>query len=236
MGFALLLALAAALAISMKGEKMPITPDKGGLARVRQLAIAAGAPKPWQDFFVLVARGESGGNNLVGLGHAQDFPPFAQRNESEAEATAAKKAYKGHPKLHGCWPDGLYEFGSGGYFGLLPAYGLAAFEDDPTLKCLHPWSVFDGPLSMVMAIKFARRLTQWSSWDGTVLSLRVGWGNPSAMDSEATLAEKRDRFTKHVIDAGLPASFLDAKLPSWKPPSVIELVAKLAAQTAGWLP
>jgi hypothetical protein len=228
--------LLAALALGGRGSKPKMTPDKGGLSNIRQLAIAAGAPPEWQDFFVLVARGESGGNNLVGLGHAKDFPPFAKRNNSDSEAKAAAAAFKNHPELNGCWPAGLYGFGSGGWFGLLPAYGLAAFEDDAELKCLHPWSVFDGPLSIVMAVKFARRLSQWKTWDGTVLGLRVGWGDPSAMGSSSKVEAKRAKFVEDCLEVGLPASFLDEKLPNWKPASPRELIADVGAQPQGWLP
>lgn len=230
-------ALIALFFVGGRGNKPTPKPNQGGLSRVRQLAIAAGAPKAWQDFFLLVARGESGGNNLVGLGIAKDYPPYADRNHSDAEAKAAARAYKKSTELHGCpWPAGLYSFGSGGYFGLLPAYGLAAFEDDAELRCLHPWSVFDGPLSMVMAVKFARRLTGWSSWDGTVLSLRVGWGDPSSMDDSELLASKRAKFEEHCRDIGLPESFLDERLPHWKPASARELVNRVGAQPQGWLP
>lgn len=229
--------LATALAVTGKrSEKPRPAPLQGGLVKVRELAAAAGAPPEWQSFFVLVARGESGGNNLIGLGISKDYPPFAERNQSTGEASAAAYAYNKREGLHGCWPAGLYSFGSGGYFGLLPAYGLAAFEDDAELRCLHPWSVFDGPLSIVMAAKFARRLTQWSTWDGTVLGLRVGWGDPSSMGSASKVEAKRAKFTQDCLEVGLPASFLNTKLPSWKPAAARDLLQMVGASPEGWLP
>lgn len=220
-----------------KGDEHPsVVPTVVGLSDVRQKAIIVGASKEWQDFFILVAQGESGGNTSVGLGVQTDAPPWAHMNYSTAEAKAAARAYDRNKKHYvGCWPKQAYGFGSGGWFGLLPANGIIAFKDDSELRCLHPWSVFDAPTAMVMAAWFARRLQGWSNWDGTVLSLRVGWGAPEKMGDVSYLEQKRAKFEEDCRQVGLPESFLDHKLTRWKPDPATELFNKIGGDR-GWLP
>jgi hypothetical protein len=226
-----------AIGTEPKGDEAPpVVPDATGLSSVRQHAILVGAPKPWQDFFILVAQGESGGNNLVGLGVQTDAPPYVHMNYSTAEAAAAGRAYDRNAEhFTNCWPQGAYEFGSGGWFGLLPANALVAFKTDGELRCLHPWSVFDTKIAMIMAAWFARRLTGWSNWDGTVLSLRVGWGAPEKMGDQEYLEQKRSKFEEDCRQVGLPESFLDTKLARWKPKPASTLFAELGGDRQ-WLP
>src|SRR5690554_5225765 len=49
-----------------------------GLSDVKNLAAKAGMTTEYQHFLMLVARGESGGNNLVGLGNPVQFPPWTK--------------------------------------------------------------------------------------------------------------------------------------------------------------
>lgn len=226
-----------AIGTEPKGDEAPpVVPNATGLSNVRQAAIMVGADKQWQNFFLLVAQGESGGNNLVGLGVETDAPPYVHMNFSNAEAKAAQRAYDRNAEhFTSCWPAGAYEFGSGGWFGLLPANGLVAFKADNTLRCLHPWSVFDPKISMIMAAWFARRLTGWSNWDGTVLSLRVGWGAPEKMGDASYIESKRDKFVEDCLQVGLPPSFLDTKLARWKPKNASTLFSELGGDVQ-WLP
>lgn len=214
----------------------PLEPEHVGLSDVRQLAIMIDAPKEWQDFFVLTAQGESGGKTDVGLGIKTDAPPWADMNSSQKEAKAAKRAYDRNKESYvGCWPAQAYGFGSGGWFGLLPANAIIAFKNDAELRCLHPWSVFDPRIAIVMAAWFSRRLQGWSNWDGTVLSMRVGWGSPDSMGDIDKLNDKREKFAEDCRQAGLPTSFLDQKLPRWKPAPAVELF-NLVGGDRGWLP
>ena len=205
-------------------------PSRGGLAKLRALCSAAGLDEEWTQFLSFVSYGESGWNNLVGLGNPSLFPASAKPNrkasaEAQAnEAAAAVKAYErnkerfvscGHPAVH-------YQFGSGGWFGLLPANGLAKL-DGTSLVCLSPFAVFDPPASIAMALGFARALMGWDGFKArpTHLNLRIGWGNPSAMGDAAILSAKRVRYEKHRKAVGLPAGWLDAEIPS-RPPSNVE--------------
>jgi hypothetical protein len=224
--------------------------EKRGISDLRKLCASAGLAEDWTNFFALVAYGESGGNNTVGLGDPSIYPPWTkthlewvsagkpalshlQRNEANAAVVAYNRAREQGWLPATCWPRVGYVFGSGGWFGLLPANALAAYRETD-LVCQHPFTVFDGPGSLVMAIALARRLRQWKQWDGTVLSLRAGWGNPSAMNSADWLASRRPRFAKHCTALGLPESFLEQQLgpiPAFNYP---ELLYRLGGTV--WLP
>lgn len=206
---------------------------EAGTVDVRALAAQAGAPSVWQDFFAMTAYGESRAHSLVGLGVVDGAPPFIHLNSSTAEAKAACAVYRKNPWLEPCWPSSVYCFGSGGLFAMLPGAALAAFRDVPALKCAHPWSIFDSQASMIYAAWFARRLQGWSNWTGSVLSLRTGWGNPSAMDHPS--AAGRKKFAGHCEAVGLPASFLDQQLPRWKPAPAADLWVTMGVDP-GWLP
>lgn len=223
--------------VEPKGEdpSPSLEPQAQGLAAVRHTAASMGAPLEWQDFFVLVAAGESGFHSDVGLGSQLNAPLWVDMNTSAAEAKAALRAFdRNADEYDGCWPREAYGFGSGGWFGLLPANGIIAFKGSE-LRCLHPWTVFDPKISTIMAAWFARRLTGWSNWDGTVLSLRIGWGTPENMGDPAIRELKRDKFVQHCAKAGLPSSFLDVMLPDWKPAQAVQLFNELGGDR-GWLP
>ncbi len=202
---------------------------------VRVLAAMAGAPPAWQDMFALIARGESGGNPNRGLGIKTGAPPWAQMGKLKGEANAAAKVYKSGKKHVGdcVWGDAVYSFGSGGLFAMLPMSGLKAFWSDELLRCLHPWSVFDEKVTMVMAAHFAYRLTQRGGYQGTAASLRRGWGIPGKMSSIP--ADKLEKWRSHAQDVGLAPSFLDAKLPPWKPIPATDMFAAMGCDPL-WLP
>lgn len=208
-------------------------------ANVRRLAFQVGAPPAWADMLALIARGESGGSPNRMLGIKLGAPTWAQGGGSSAveknEAAAAKSVFEsGRKQVSGCgWADNLYTFGSGGLYALLPMSGLKAFWTDPMLRCLHPWSIFDEKIATIMAAHFARRLQLRSGYKGTVWSLRRGWGIPGGMSSapEAKLAKWRG----HAQDIGLPPSFLDTKLPPWKPIPARDMFNAIGADRL-WLP
>lgn len=210
-------------------------PFASGRVDVRELALAAGAPSIWADFFAMTAYGESKLNTDVALGIRTGAPAWIQVNDSKSEAAAACKVYKKNIAwLKPCWPAAGYCFGSGGLFGMLPAAGIAAFKDDPAYRCVHPWSIFDPSAAIIYAEWFARRLQGWPNWTGTVLSMRAGWGNPSGMGKNPA-AEKREKWAGHCQSVGLPPSFLDQQLPRWKPDPARETWAELGVDN-GWLP
>lgn len=205
---------------------------------VRELAFQVGAPPAWADMLALIARGESGGNPSKMLGIKLGSPTWAQGGGSssveKAEAKAARSVFdSGKKHVAACaWPVDDYCFGSGGLYAMLPMSGLKAFWGG-TLECLHPWSVFDEKISTIMAAHFARRLQLRGGYQGTVWSLRRGWGIPGKMASAPE--EKLAKWRGHCQDIGLPPSFLDTNLPPWKPIPARDMFHAIGADK-GWLP
>ncbi len=205
------------------GGSMPWQPpDRKGLDELRALCKRAGLSEMHTAFLAFVARGESGWNNLRGLGIPEQFPPGTKptRNAGAAgrnEARAARAAYRQNAgKFASCpWPDAAYGFGSGGWFGFLPAYGLAQFPKASGLRCLSPAAVFDPVASVCMAIGFARGLQGWQGFKKvpTVLNLRLMWGRPAKGGDADRIAKRRAHYTKQLTGMGLPASFADEVIP-----------------------
>lgn len=191
--------------------------DNVGRVDVRALAESIGAPAPWVDFFDFTFWGESGHRADVGLGIQTGAPPWVDMNSSPAEAKASCKTYNSNLSwLQPCWPAVGYCFGSGGLGAMFPASALAAFRDDPVYRCAHPWSIFDPSAHIIYAAWFARRLQGWSNWTGTVLSMRIGWGNPSAMGKTPD-PKKVAKWSKHCEARGINPDFLYTTLPAWTP-------------------
>ena len=208
-------AIAFAVASSAKGGgSVPLAeaPDRAGLNAIRSLGARAGLSEDWIAFFAMTARGESGWNNLVGLGDQALVPEGIKMNRSAAEATAARRAYERNVARYGDCPHPawMYQFGSGGWFGILPANGLQAFWCTQ-FQCLSPYAVFEPEASLVMAIGIARRLQNWSGFQArpTWINLRLGWGCPSCMGDPERIAARRERFEGHARATGLPDGWLD---------------------------
>jgi hypothetical protein len=196
--------------------------SNAGYAKIRELGAAAHLQQIHTDFLVLVARGESGGNNLRGLGIPEMFPPgtIPTKNAGQVgvnEARAARKAYQMNTgRLAGCpWPEDAYAFGSGGWFGFLPAFALVQFPAGSGLRCLPPSSVFDPVASFCMAIGFARGLQGWKQFRPvpTVLNLRGMWGWPAKGGNADRLASIRSRYEGQARALGFGASFVDREIP-----------------------
>ncbi|MCX4244219.1 Ntn hydrolase family protein [Paraliomyxa miuraensis] len=172
------------------------------VAAVRGLAAEAGLPAAWGDFFALVAWRESKGN------------PQAV-NDSVSEAAAAAKAFdRNRERYEGCGhPEDAYTFGSGGWFGMLPANGLAQLGEE--LYCLPPSSVLEPRVALAMAVGFARGLMRWDGFAKvpTWLNLRTMWGRPAKGGDLAVLAKARVELAKDAAEVGLPASWLDGRPP-----------------------
>lgn len=162
---------------------------------------AAGLPDVWVRFFTFVAAGESG------------FSVKA-KNDSPGEARAAGIAYKRNAeKLKHCgFAAGAYTFGSGGWFGLLPAN--AAMNLPKELRCHEPGAiVFVPQLAVPAAVGMARGLMRWPQWQGTVLSLRAGWGWPAKMGDPERLAARRPVYERRAAKLGYPPGYSDTVLP-----------------------
>lgn len=171
-----------------------------------------------RDFLVLVARGESGFSS-------------AAKNDSTGEAKAAGVAYDRHADLFGTcpYPRSAWSFGSGGWFGMLPANG--AYHLRETFPCLDPIYVFDPAMSIVAAIAFARALQGWDAFQAnpTVAALRAGWGNPGWMASPPP--DKVVKWRGHATSSGLPADFLERTIKRF-PSNSAAIYAALTGKTA----
>ncbi len=184
----------------------------------------AGLAPSWVLFFEAIALNESRFNHLTGLGNPQLFPSWAEPNvdasvsSQQREQRAATRAYERNAaRFQGCGhPSADYTFGSGGWFGMLPANALAAF-DGTAYQCMHPYFVFFPGASVVMAIEFARRLMSWSSWKSkpTFANLRVGWGDPSKMGDRGAISKSGARLKELLSEFGA-----NPNIASMRPPSL----------------
>lgn len=132
-------------------------------AQARKYAQARGwneaTSRWWENFAQVQAFTESRGNL-----RPYEYEP---RNTTTSEAAAAGRAYdaaakKGwYPATRAAYPRRDWDWGSGGWYGLLPAYGLEAYkwtEKDITGRPLSPYDIFDAWRSTVMMHAFAQRV------------------------------------------------------------------------------
>lgn len=178
-------------------------PAAGGRAFQQEILGQLGTPSEWSTFLEVVAYGES------------RFDPGAQ-NTTAGEAAAAARAYgysRGKGRLADSpWPESAYTWGSGGWYGMLPAYAVAAWRGTD-LENLDPREVVHDPiLSTIAALEYARRVMAWAAFDGTWLSLRVGWANPSKLGDPAFVAKIRGHLTKHLQAIGVPPSWMHGRV------------------------
>jgi hypothetical protein len=207
---ALAVAGVAALAMGSRGgssfvvsedySKLPPV-KKQGQADLRVLCQMAGLSPNWSMFFEATALNESGFNNLRGLGDPSMYPGWARPNLRAShslqvnEQEKAERAYRNNSYLKKCkWDAERYTFGSGGWFAMLPAFGVYAFKGT-SMECIDPYDVFEKEASLVMAIEFARRTMRRSAFKKNPKYgvLRVGWGLPSGMGDQSRLAASRTK-------------------------------------------
>lgn len=209
-------------------------PDDGNLSTA-ELAAMVGAPAIWQDVFSLISHGESNDRDDVARGVKYGAPDWAHVNVDDDDARAAATSYDRNVEwLRPCWTRTVYVFGSAGRFQMFPAAALAAFRNDPQLRCVHPWALFDGRASMICAAWMAYRLQQWKNYRHTVLSMRAAWANPSTMHKPTQ--QRHDKWAGHAQEIGLGASFVDRELPDWEPAPASKLWDSIMGLDSEWLP
>lgn len=205
-GLAISGALVAVAAAAKGGTASPPAtldkPPSRGLAELVAMARHAGIPEPWVEFLAFVAWGESNWHSTA-------------HNGSTGERAASVKSFKNNKERfdHCAASAASYGFGSGGWFGFLPAVGLAQF--DGKLRCLGPEAVFDPAASLAMAVGFARGLMGWKGYKSNPswLTLRVGWGWPAKMGDRAYVDSRRAKYIKHAAKLGLSPGWLNQVPP-----------------------
>jgi len=203
LGFAVVLAAGGAAANDSGYPTGP--PSKAGHAELLDVVKRTGAPDEWGTFLSAVGYWESKFNNLA-------------ENTSKGEAAAARRAYDraiGKGRFAGSpWPESAYTFGSGGWYGLIPANAMEGFAGTE-LENLDPrMAIHDPVTSTILAFEYARRIFGWAAFDGTWLSLRVGFANPSKMGDPEFVAEVRERFAQSLRAIGAPESFMHKHVAS----------------------
>jgi hypothetical protein len=189
--------LALALGSGQSMPEDPVAMSRGRNALAAMLAAAPGLDQTQRDFLIFVAYGESRWSS-------------GAANKSASEARAAGVAYDRHAdffKAECPEPRVGYVWGSGGWFGMLPANGVWLLRN--SLPCWPGSYVFDPAASITAAIAFARALQGWEGFKAnpTVANLRIGWGNPSAMSKPHDPA-KIAKFREHARKAGFDETFI----------------------------
>lgn len=198
-------ALVAGSAAANDGGYPTGPPSKAGHAELLGVVDRMGAPDEWGTFLSAVGYWESKFNNLA-------------ENDSPTEAAAARRAYdraRSKGRFSGSpWPESAYTFGSGGWYGLIPANAMEGFAGTD-LENLDPRAAIHDPItSTILALEYARRIFHWAAFDGTWLSLRVGFANPSKMGDPEFVAKVRERFAESLRAIGAPESFMHRQVVS----------------------
>lgn len=169
-------------------------------------------------------------------------------NRTPSEARAAKRAWeqvRGQGKIPGmlaAWPQSDWDWGSGGWFGLLPAYGLQAFNGDEQTngRPLGPYDVFDPRRSTVMMLAFIDRL-MGNRFGNIDAGERNAYALKRGMAAGSLVAKPdadRSKISHKHLDAAvkalkLPANFGSQRIPSEiskTPPSWAAIVRQWEAQ------
>lgn len=180
-------------------------PSVGGRGALEETLGLLGTPDGWRTFLTAVAYRESRFS-------------LAAENTTSGEAAAAARAYR-YSRERGRlasspWPASAYSWGSGGWYGMLPAYAMAAWHGTD-LENLDPRAAVHDPIvASIMALEYARRIQGWATFDGTWLGLRVGWSNPSLMGNPEFVAKVRARFASDLEALGIAPSWMNRRIQS----------------------
>lgn len=219
-----------------ESEALP-PPENEGQETIRALSQAAGLDASWTKFLEAAAAGESGFNNLVARGVQNGAPSWAKVVVKQKDADKAMVAYeRNEEKYQGCgWSASRYAFGSGGWWQLLPANGLAAFWGTSE-QCMDPWAVFDPAPSMTMILHYLKRIQSYSKFKAvpTWGNLRVGMRSVSYLGREDELERQRTGTNKlgdRLEQLGYDRSFVDESvtpMPSFDPVDLMRFLEQYA--------
>lgn len=196
-------------------------------------------------FSVIQASSESGANNYRGLGLPPKFPAWAKPSSAKLvngswvsssttdkgrwyqanEAKAAQIAYDRNVTRGSLPPSSAtqddWTFGSGGYFGFLPANGAYTFRKSIIKDEFGPLDVFDARRSLLMLMRTLAALTGWSSFkllpaNDQVTGLKRAMASPTLIpkpnSERGILSANRARAAAKKL--GVPSSFFDEPVPT----------------------
>ncbi len=213
----------------------PLPDSPKGRDLIPNLCEQAGVPEDIATLLNFVAVGESGWNPRVGFGLPDHTPAGVKIRYGPTEAKFAARAYhsvkKRHPAtLEGCThPEAHYTFGSGGLFAALPVYWIHHLRSTP-LRCASPFEVFDPAFAIAGAYSFARGIQRNGGYQGTVKSLRAGWGSLKRMQVPSRYAHKLPKWRKHAQRVGKPSSYIDGPAPTVPKRDLYELYKRLGGR------
>ncbi len=182
--------------------------QSGGYAQVWELArlVEQKAQMPgFAAFALAVATSESRGNAAA----VNDSPNEAARACTLYERNRTTR-YKNNP-----YPAERFCFGSGGFYGFMPATALAG----KPFRNLDPYLVFDPAASTAFLADFVRRVIN-GYWDQIPASCRT-WttvrrfmaGNKVGLDCNETKFDRsarvRDKFRKNLVERGVSTNVMD---------------------------
>lgn len=219
--------VAAAVALLAAGAKADVPPPipagtRGDYGNVRAQVDRLGEILGWSSsttawfrrFAQVQAWSESRGNS-------------AAANRTASEASAAGVAYDRNrdrmPSVTAGTPRSEWTWGSGGWYGFLPANGLWAFRGDVSPGDVGPYDVFDPWRSTVMLGSAVQRLMRWRNYrdlapaDQVAYALKRGMASPTLMDNVSGHA-RGDIANRHldqaVAELGIPAAWKRERVPA----------------------
>lgn len=199
----------------------------GQIRRLAETAERAGAPPGFATFAVAVAFTESGWKNT-----AQNKTQHEVESSCRLYHGARKRGYfSGNPHPASDWC-----IGSGGWFGLMPATGLAAGGKNGPFANGNPRLVFDPAASVVMLASFVRAMVIKYGADSW-LAVRRGMASPGLVKDKAETHERslgvRSRLEKALRMSGADPGFLFKRPDVSRQPDASELFRRLRAGTSG---
>lgn len=176
----------------------------------------------WRDWLLATAYSQGGlklrignGTTIPAAALALDPPVFVPEENSysfrQQTTNAAKIAWdRNRSKYSECIDAGtpieLYTWGGVGMLGMLPANGLEVFTGTHW-NCLSPLELFAAGPQILCAMGIAARIrTGGYGYNGTMGSMRLGWGNPSSAGADQSVEPYKGKIEKFNKWLGLVGS------------------------------
>lgn len=240
----------------------PSSPGMRGVRDMAQRVVDLGAPDWFVDMALLQAASESRGQNLVGRGVTYLFPRWAEPNLKASEASqineteAAETIYARNREKYdqSPYPQEMWTFGSGGYYGLLPGAALGWARDSTDMNralrpgLVHPYDVFDPFRSTVYYAAYIRGIMQNQGFKSlpdqyqNALAIKRG-GASLALIKDYAEQQERSRKTRRNVEskldfAGVSPAFLNQQLKwsDWRDwPGVYEVLRRGEQVVPGYI-